>query len=314
MPTPSFLVTTWDDGAFCVADQMVHQELFGQSVRSPVADEQGSALAIVGGHSLCRRSPGGEWTELAKSEFDLYGCVSVGSTVFVGTNDANLLRVNAGGEVQRLTGFDAIEGRDKWYAGGAIIDGKRVGPPLGIRSLAATCDGGVLLANVHVGGIPRSIDCGLTWRPTIDIDTDVHEVRAHPARPEIAVAASGAGLCISRDAGATWTIEQKGLHGLHCTAVAFGRNDIFVSAATDHFAAQGAVYRRTIDGGGPLRALTGGMPKWIDGIADTNCIATRDALVAIIDRSGRIYFSHDDGVTWASPFDRLPFPSGLLIV
>jgi hypothetical protein len=56
------------------------------------------------------------------------------------------------------------------------------------------------------------MDGGRTWQPTIDINSDVHEVRAHQADPDIVVAASAIGLCISRDAGATWTIERDGLH------------------------------------------------------------------------------------------------------
>jgi hypothetical protein len=127
------------------------------------------------------------------------------------------------------------------------------------------------------------------------------------------VAAAAAGLCVSRDAGATWTIETRGLHAHHCSAVAFGRNDIFVSASTDPFAAQGAVYRRPIDGSGPLQLLGGGMPRWIDGKADTDCIATRDSMVAVIDWSGRLYVSHDDGASWSSPVDGLAGPSGLHI-
>src|SRR6185369_15523564 len=114
------------------------------------------------------------------------------------------------GSLQRLTGFDNVESRDKWYAGSAIIDGKRVGPPLGIRSMAATCDGAVLLANVHVGGVPRSTDAGLTWRPTIDIDSDVHQVCAHPTRPNLVIAAAAVGLCVSRDTGETWATERRG--------------------------------------------------------------------------------------------------------
>ena len=313
MPTPSLLVATWDNGLFSVTGKMVHQELTNQSVRSLVSDGRGGVLAIVGKHSLFRRSSDGEWTEMAKSEFQLSCCVPIGNVVYVGTDDARILRVDPDSAPQRLAGFDAVAGRDKWYAGSAIIDGKRVGPPLGIRSIAATCDGTVLLANVHVGGVPRSTDAGLTWRPTINIDTDVHQVCAHPTRPDIVVAASGTGLCASRDAGATWIIEQRGLHAHHCSAVAFGRNDIFVSAATDQFASQGAVYRRPIDSNGPLQPLGGGMPKWTEGIADTNCIATRDSMAVVIDRSGRIYVSHDDGATWSSPFDRLTFPSGIHI-
>jgi hypothetical protein len=313
MPTPSILVATWDNGVFNVTGKMVEHELADRPVRSLTADGLGRVLAIVGGHSLYRRSSDGEWTEIAKSEFDLSCCVPIEDAVFVGTDDARILRVDLDGAQRCLTGFDAVEGRDKWYAGTAVVDGKVMGPPLGVRSMAATCDGSVLLVNVHVGGVPRSTDAGLTWQPTIDIDTDVHQVCAHPTRPDIAIAAAGAGLCMSRDAGATWTTERQGLHAHHCSAVAFGRNDVFVSAATDPFAAQGAVYRRAIDGNGALQPLGGGMPEWVDRGVDTDCIATRDCVVALIDRSGRLYVSPDDGASWSSPCDRLPDPSGLLI-
>jgi hypothetical protein len=313
MPIPSILVATWCNGLFSVTGTRVHHELADQSVCSLVTDGRGGVLAIVDRHSLCRRSADGEWTEIAKSEFELSCCVPVGNIVFVGTDDVQVVRVDRDGVQQRLTGFDTVEGRDRWYAGAAVIDGRLMGPPLGIRSMATTCDGAVLLANVHVGGVPRSTDAGLTWQPTIDIDSDVHQVCAHPTRPEIVVAAAGAGLCISHDAGATWTIEQQGLHAHHCSAVAFGRNDIFVSASTDPFATQGAIYRRQIDSNGPLQPLGGGMPEWIDGIADTNCIAARDSVVAVIDWSGRLYVSHDDGATWSCSLDGLAGPSGLHI-
>jgi hypothetical protein len=313
MPTPSILVATWGNGVFTVTGKIVRQELADQSVRSLASDGHGRVLAIVGRHSLCRRSSDGEWTEIVKSDFELSCCVPIGNLVFVGTDDAHILRVDPDGTQRCLTGFDAVAGRDQWYAGTAIVDGKVMGPPLGIRSMAATCDGAVLLANVHVGGVPRSTDSGLTWRPTIDIDSDIHQVCTHPTRPDVAIAAAAIGLCISRDAGTTWTVEREGLHALHCSAVAFGRNDIFVSASTDPFAAQGAVYRRAIDGKGPLQPLGGGMPKWINGSPDTNCIATRDSMAAVIDRSGRLYVSDDEGASWSHSFDSLTLPSGLHI-
>ena len=137
---------------------------------------------------------------------------------------------------------------------------------------------------------------------------------AHPTRPEIVIAAAAAGLCVSRDAGATWTIEHEGLHAPHCSAVAFGRNDIFVSASVDPFSEQGAVYRRAIDGEGPLKPLGGGMPEWTDGKADTDCIATRDSTLAVIDWSGHLYVSQDDGASWSCQVDGLAGPSGLHIL
>ena len=312
-PPPSILVATWSNGLFSVTGETVRQELADGTVRGLAADGRGGALAIVGGHALCRRSSGGEWTEIASSDDDLSSCVAMGEALFVGTDDARVLRVDPDGALQALAGFDTVAGRDSWYAGTAIVDGKLVGPPLGIRSMTATCDGAVLLANVHVGGIPRSTDAGVTWQPTIDVDSDVHDVCAHRGRPNIVIAAAAVGLCVSRDAGATWTIEREGLHADHCSAVACGRNDVFVSASIDPFAAQGAVYRRPIDGHGPLQPLGGGMPRWTDGKVDTDCIATRDATVAVIDWSGCLYLSHDDGASWSSSSARMPAPSGLCI-
>src|SRR6185436_8553239 len=261
---PSILVSTWDDGLFSVTGKTVHHELAGQPVRSLTPDGHGGVLAIVGGDSLRQRSAEGEWTTIARSDSPLSCCVATGGAVFVGTDDARVLRLESYGALQPLKSFDTVEGRDKWYAGQAIVDGKVMGPPLGVRSMSATRDG-VLLVNVHVGGIPRSTDAGLTWRPTIDVDADVHEVCAHPTRPDLVIAAAAVGLCISRDGGATGTVESEGLHAPHCSAVAFGRNDIFVSASVDPFSAQGAVYRRPIDGAGPLQPLGGGMPRWTEG-------------------------------------------------
>jgi hypothetical protein len=313
MPAPSILIGTWDNGVHSFNGKTFDQELADKSVRSLTADGQGGVLAIVNGQAVCRRAAHGAWTAIASSEFALSCCVPIGSLIFVGTDDARILRVDPDGAMQSLTGFDTVEGRDKWYAGTAIVDGRIVGPPLGIRSMAATCDGAVLLANVHVGGIPRSTDAGVTWRPTIDIESDVHQVCTHPTRPDTVIAASAAGLCLSRDAGATWCIEQRGLHAPHCSGVAFGRNDIFVSASTDPFAAQGAVYRRPIDSNAPLQPLSGGMPRWTKGRADTDCIATRGSTVAVIDASGCLYVSHDDGATWSYPADRIANASGLYI-
>jgi len=311
--TPNILVATWEDGLFSIAGTHVRHELAGQTLRALAADGAGGVLAIVDGHSLRRRSAGGEWSEIATSAFPLSCCVAVGASIFAGTDDARILRFDRDGSQHVSTGFDSVRGRDAWYAGTAIVDGKVVGPPLGVRSIAATCDGAVVLANVHVGGIPRSTDAGLTWQPTIDIESDVHQVCAHPSKPGFVVAAAAMGLCISHDAGATWAIEDSGLHAAHCSAVAIGRRYVFVSASTDPFAPQGAMYRRPIDGGGPLQRVGGGMPEWTEGRVDTGCIATRDATVAAIDGAGCLYVSHDDGATWSSSSDRLPFASGLYV-
>jgi hypothetical protein len=182
MARPIVLVATWRDGLFVVAGETRDQELRSQSVRALAADGQGGALAVVGGRSLRRRTPDGVWSTIATTEMDLACCVAVGDVICIGTDDARVLRIDADGGLEHVRGFDAVPGRETWYAGSAIINGQQVGPPLGIRSITSTPDGAVLLANVHVGGVPRSTDGGVTWQPTIDVDSDVHEVRAHPHR------------------------------------------------------------------------------------------------------------------------------------
>lgn len=312
--TPTILVATWRDGLYVFTGETRHQELPGQPVRALVPDGHGGALAIVSRHSLCRRTCDGEWHTIATSECQLACAVAVDDVIYVGTDDARVLRVSANGKVDQLAGFDAVAERDKWYAGSAVINGQRVGPPLGIRSITATSDGTVLLANVHVGGIPRSTNGGVTWQPTIDIDSDVHEVCAHSIHPGIVIAAAAIGLCISRDSGATWTVEQEGLHAPYCSAVAFSGDDILVSASADHFATQGAVYRRSMDRHGPLVPVGAGLPRWIDGIADTGCIAARASALAVADKSGNVYVSADAGYTWSRRANGLPTTSSVLIV
>jgi hypothetical protein len=297
--TPTLLVATWRDGLLALSDGASRHEFAGRSVVGAIADGRGGALAIVDKRTLCRRADAGEWNTIATASVDLACCVPLGDVIYAGTDDARVLRIDARGRVEPLPGLDAIAGRDTWYAGAALVNGKLLGPPLGIRSITATCDGAVLLANVHVGGIPRSTDGGATWQPTIDIGVDVHQVCAHPTRPGLVAAASGAGLCVSHDAGATWSIEHEGLHASYCSAVAFCGDDVLIAASADPFAAQGAIYRRPIGGHDPLQPVGGGLPRWITGICDTGCIAVRDAVVALADRAGHLYVSEDSGRTWS---------------
>ncbi len=308
------LVATWGDGVFVVSGGIPDQELTNCSVKALATDGQGGALAIVDGHSLCRRAPGGAWSTIATTEMDLACCVAVGGIIYAGTDDARVLRVSADGAIEQLRGFDGVAGREKWYAGSAVVNGKLMGPPLGIRSISATADGAVLLANVHVGGIPRSVDNGATWQPTIEVSSDVHEVRAHRNRPGIVAAAAAIGLCTSSDGGATWEVEQAGLHASYCSAVEFSGDDVLVAAAADRFAPHGAIYRRSVDERCPLVRVDGGMPAWLDGIVDTGCIASHGSAVAVADQKGNLHVSADHGRTWTLWADGIPTPSSILIV
>jgi hypothetical protein len=54
-------------------------------------------------------------------------------------------------------------------------------------------------------------------------------------------------------------------------------------------------------------------PKWIEGIADTGCIATGGSAVALADRKGNLYVSADTGRSWSRRAGGLPAPSSVLI-
>jgi photosystem II stability/assembly factor-like uncharacterized protein len=249
---------------------------------------------------------------VATIDDDLACCVATPRGIYVGTNTARVFRLDEGQHLSHLRGFDAVPGRDTWTAGQALVDGRWLGPPLGVRSISVTTDG-TLLANVHVGGIPRSTDGGNTWQPSIDVACDVHEVRAHPSRPDVVIAAAAAGLCSSRDGGATWTVQHAGLHAPYCSAVAFVGAEAWVAASDGHFASEGRIYRRPVDTDAALSPIQGGLPEWTDGIVDTHCIGTSEARVACADRGGNVYVSVDAGLSWSRAAQALPAPSAVLV-
>lgn len=209
-----------------------------------------------------------------------------GDHALVGNGDG-LLRV-AEGETAPIASFAAIAGRDDWHAVGSAR-------PY-VRSLTATVDG-VILANVHVGGIPRSTDDGASWQPTIDVDADVHQVRAHPERPGLVLAAAAVGLAISRDGGASWTVHTDGLHASYCRAVTTTGDTVLVTASTGPFTDRSAVYRRAIDDdAAPFEQVS----EWLPHNIDTECLASSDGdEVAFGGTDGRLHLSPDGGATWS---------------
>src|SRR5258708_12264238 len=101
-------MATWRDGLFVIAGETPEQELGNQSVRALTPDGHGGALAIVNGRSLRRRTPDGLWSTIVITELDLACCVPVGDVIYVGTEDARVLRVGADGALEQLRGFDAV--------------------------------------------------------------------------------------------------------------------------------------------------------------------------------------------------------------
>ena len=248
-------------------------ELAGQPVTGLAGE-----WTLTGGRALWRG------TELV-AELDGPAATCVLPTadgVFVGTEQAHLLRF-VDGVVEQVVSFDEAEGRDRWYTPWG-------GPP-DVRSLAAGADGSVYV-NVHVGGILRSADGGRTWRPTIDVDSDVHQVVA----PDGAVlAATAYGLARSGDGGREWTFLTDGLHATYSRAVTVAGDAVLVSVSRGPGGQEAAVYR-LVDGA--FERCRDGLPEWFSDNVDTACLVADGQLVALGTDDGSVFVSTDAGRRW----------------
>jgi hypothetical protein len=233
---------------------------------------------------------GNGWTELGQGT-ELLCAVDAPGGLLIGTEGAHLLQVRPTG-LTRVGSFDEVAGRDEWYTPwGGLPE---------TRSLACT-DDNVLLASVHVGGIPRSEDLGRTWSATIDIEADVHQVHSVPGRPSVVVAAAAVGCCRSDDGGVTWRVMADGLHATYCRAIAIAGDAIVMSASEGPRGRQSALYRRPLEGTAPFERVT----DWIEGNIDTHALDALDDHIVFGTRHGVVWQSTDAGTTWDVLVDKL---------
>jgi photosystem II stability/assembly factor-like uncharacterized protein len=147
----------------------------------------------------------------------------------------------------------------------------------------------------------------------VDIENDVHQVLAHPARPEVVLVASAEGFGLSRDGGDSWQFATAGLHAHYLRAVAVAGEHVLVSASAGFHGRRAAVYRRTLDGGTRFERCVAGLPKWFDDNVDTACLAAEGSLVVLGTADGHVFRSLDAGVHWELLLKGLP-PVGCVLV
>jgi hypothetical protein len=298
----SVLVTTTDGYHIFTSSGKQLRSLEGHRVECFTPGADGAFLAVVDQHEVWSHGGDGAWTPLAKSDATLTAVVAAGDAVFAGTNDARVLRLTASGALEAVTGFDAVPGRGEWH---------QVGSPLCVRTMTATADASAVLVNVHVGGIPRSVDGGATWAPTVAVDDDVHQVLAHPTRPEIVAAAASVGLCRSTDGGATWTATTDGMDMTYARGVAFVGDDVVVTVSDGPWASRAALYRASVDGG-PVEPVTGGLGE-LHGNVDSRCIASDGTVVALADGDGAVWRSTEKLQGFERIADRLEGVTGVAV-
>jgi hypothetical protein len=258
-------------------------DLAGRSVTAAVRD--GPQLWAIVDRAEIWHAPDGEWRRIATLHGPGATCIAMTDAIHVGTAEAHLFRLT-GDTLERVSSFDAVEGRETWYTPWG-------GPP-DTRSLSEW--GRDVYVNVHVGGIARTSDGGASWTPTIDIDADVHQV----ATAEGLVLAAGArGLSVSTDRGSTWSLRADGLEARYSRAVVVCGDRLLVSASSGPRGGHAGVYRAGLTDGA-FRRCRAGLPEWFDDNIDTYCLdAMNDGSYAAFGTTdGRVYGSEDRGQTW----------------
>lgn len=280
-------------------------ELAGRKFSALSSEIGNTCLAVIDEHEIWRRGLDGAWTQVATTEISLQSITSIDGVIFGGGRDeAVMVRIPVNGAGDRLAGFDNCSGRAEWLAGG---------PPLGVRSLAATRDGAAIIAAVHVGGLPYSVDRGNTWKPTIPIMFDVHEVRAHSSLPDIVAAAAAVGLCVSRDGGKTWEVISEGLKITYSLAVAVLQDEVLFAISDGPFAKQSQIWRWRI-GSKRVEQVRDGLPEWLDGKVDTAQIAATSECAAFVDGGGKLWLSGTGSNNWKCLASDIPYPAGLSLL
>jgi hypothetical protein len=263
-------------------------EAFAGREVTALARDGARTWALVEGRRLWVKGEGGTWQEQASVEGPAATCLApTPGGLLVGTGHARLLRL-VNGTLSRVESFETVEGRDEWYT--------PWGDPADVRSIARATDG-TLHVNVHVGGVARSRDDGRSWAPTVDIEVDVHQVLAHPTRPEIVLLAAYEGFGVSRDGGDSWQFVTDGMHAHYSRAVAVSDDTVLVSASTGPAGRRSALYRKPLDGDGPFERCGDRLP-WFDDNIDTACLQAAGPVAVFGTGDGRAFVSPDRGRSW----------------
>jgi hypothetical protein len=241
------------------------------------------------------------WVEVATAPGAEATCLAAAPAgLWVGTAGAHLLRLD-GAALVTVEPFDQVDGRAAWHT--------PWGDPADTRSMSVGPDG-ALYVNVHDGGVVRSADGGRSWRPTLDIEHDVHQVLADPVVPGRVFAAAAVGLVVSEDGGERWRVETDGLHAHYARAVAVGQTTVLMSVSTGPGGRRAGLYRRPLAGGG-LEPCREGLPTSFADNVDTHCLAAAGRVAAFGTEDGRVFASPDEGRSWQLAAKGLPPVRGL---
>ncbi|MDQ7029395.1 MAG: hypothetical protein Q9O62_06245 [Ardenticatenia bacterium] len=251
-------------------------------------------VGTYGDGLLVTRDGGGLWEPVdIDATFVRALCALPGqpSALLVGTEPANIFWSTDGGKTWQDAGLYTWPQASSWH----LPYSPRAGA---VRTFAVHPKAPHrLFAGIEVGGLLRSDDSGRSWHLQGNLHPDVHTLAAHPADPDILLAATGGGVYLSRDAGTSWT----------CLVDAYTRAVIY-HPARPHIAFAGPARQvgregrilATKNGGATWILASTGLPVPMPGMVDAFSIAGQPStlrLLAVLS-DGRLIWSEVDRMAW----------------
>lgn len=310
------------DGAWSVEVSLADQD-----IRCLAADPAHPNVVYAGaqGAGVLRSDDGGQTWRSSGLDGGIVKSLAVShavpGTVYAGTKPALVYVSRDGGaHWDELTSFRRIRSRWFWFSPAekpfsAYVQALALSPD----------DPDIVIAGVEFGAVVRSADGGKTWsghrRGAL---RDCHSLAYHPVHTGWVYegGGTGAGVAVSRDAGATWTQPRAGLDRHYGWAVAADRDHPEVwyaslspgpTKAHSVANAQAAIFRST--GGADWQRLSGGLPEPLNAMP--YALLTDPALSGHVYaglRNGEVWHSVDYGDTWRRLAFQFPAVHGLALL
>jgi photosystem II stability/assembly factor-like uncharacterized protein len=285
-----------------------------------VEARSGAIFAGVHGGGVWASEDGGRSWEARSNGIesdDIYGlnCVEAGQEVriYAGTEPAHLyVSKNLGKSWTDLPAIRNVPSVDKW----TFPAPPHVGHVKNI--VFDSRDPDTIYVGVEVGGAFKSTDGGQTFRELSGFYEDVHRLMTVPSRPNDVYMSTGRSLYHSPNAGDTWEempLPENRIAYPDALVILPQRPDLMFTAGssgspgswrTSHDA--DSTVARSRDAGRTWEYLAGGLPEHIRGNIEALTMDSYPGGFALFagTTDGDVFFSDDEGDTWATIARNLP--------